>query len=89
MPKPFQRTRSRKRQYKTLPGGRKTVHYKQEKVSLPHCFLCHRPISGIPHKSITEVRKLNRSKRKIWRLYGGQVCPDCLKNALKQVARTI
>jgi len=89
MPRPSQRTRSKKRVYKTLPGGRKTIHYKQEGNSLPHCHLCGKPLAGMPHSSTTEVRKLNRSKRRIWRIYGGQICPNCLKNALKQNARTL
>ena len=89
MPRPSQRTRSKKRVYKTSPGGGKKIHYKQEIPSLPHCYLCGKPLSGIPHLSTVEVRKLNRSKRRIRRLYGGQICSNCLKKALKQTARTI
>jgi len=89
MPRPSQRTRSKKRVNKALPGGGKGVHYKREVSALPRCYLCGQPLAGIPHLSTSEIRKLNRSKRRIWRIYGGQLCHNCLKKALKQAARTL
>ncbi|MCK4439462.1 50S ribosomal protein L34e [Candidatus Bathyarchaeota archaeon] len=88
MPRPSLRTRSKKRVHKTLPGGKKTIHYKRGVTSSPHCHLCGRPIGGIPHLSPSETRKLDRTKKRVCRPYGGQLCPDCLKKALKQAART-
>ena len=89
MPRPSQRVRSKKRIRKASPGGGEKTHYRQKVTSLPHCYICGKPLSGIPHLSTVEVRKLNRSKRGIQRLYGGQICPHCLKTALKQAARTL
>ena len=87
MPRPRQRTRSQKRVNKALPGGGRGTHYKREVGVSPHCYLCGQPLAGIPHLSTSEMRKLNRSKRRIWRLYGGKLCHNCLKNALKHAAR--
>ena len=89
MPRPSKRMRSKKRIHKTSPGGGKKIHYRQKVTSLPHCHICGKPLSGIPHLSTVEARKLNRSKRRIQRFYGGQICSDCLKKALKQAARTL
>lgn len=89
MPKPSQRTRSKKRVRKALPGGGKAIHYKPEVGSSHHCYLCGRKIGGLPNSSSLETRKLNRSKRRVSRLYGGQLCSTCLKNLLKQAARTL
>lgn len=89
MPQPHLRTRSRKRVKVTLPSGINRVHYKMEITPTPSCSICNQPLAGIPHLTPVEMRKLNRSKRKIWRPYGGQLCHNCLKKTLKQSARTL
>ncbi|NWG10379.1 50S ribosomal protein L34e [Candidatus Bathyarchaeota archaeon] len=89
MPQPHLRTRSKKRLKTPLPGGKKQVHYKKEKTSASTCAMCGQLLSGISRLTPSKVRKLNRTKRKIWRLHGGNLCHNCLKNALKQAARTL
>ncbi|MEM3640905.1 MAG: 50S ribosomal protein L34e, partial [Candidatus Bathyarchaeia archaeon] len=68
--------------------GNRNIHYEREVGAYPRCYLCGQPLAGIPHLSTSQTRKLNRSKRRIWRLHGGKVCHNCLKNALKIAART-
>ncbi|MGB9676417.1 MAG: 50S ribosomal protein L34e [Candidatus Bathyarchaeales archaeon] len=87
MPQPHLRTRSEKRLRVALPGGRSKMHYKKELTAAPTCALCKKPLAGIPQLTTAKIRKLNRSKRRIWRLHGGKICHNCLKNALKQAAR--
>ncbi|MDH5794367.1 MAG: 50S ribosomal protein L34e [Candidatus Bathyarchaeota archaeon] len=89
MPQPHLRTRSRKRLKKASPGGGNRIHYKKEMASTPSCYICGQPLAGTSHLTTAEIRKLNRSKRRIWRLHGGNICHNCLKNALKHAARTI
>jgi large subunit ribosomal protein L34e len=89
MPQPHLRTRSKKRLKVALPGGGNKMHYKKKAASTPTCISCKKPLAGIPHLTTVEVRKLNRSKKRIWRPYGGILCHNCLKNALKQAARII
>jgi large subunit ribosomal protein L34e len=89
MPTPRHRTRSKKRVYKTLPGGRKTIHYKSEVISSSRCSLCGRQIGGIPQGSLSKIRKLTRTEKRISRPYGGKLCYKCLKDALKQAARSL
>ncbi|MEM2319680.1 MAG: 50S ribosomal protein L34e [Candidatus Bathyarchaeia archaeon] len=89
MPRPSLRTRSRKRIKKALPGGRSKNHFKKEKPKAPSCFLCGKPIAGIPRLSPAEIRKQNLSNKRVSRLYGGQLCHSCLENALKQAVRQI
>ncbi|MBS7616741.1 50S ribosomal protein L34e [Candidatus Bathyarchaeota archaeon] len=89
MPRPARRTRSRKRINKALPGGRQGTHYKSEGASYAVCRLCSKPLAGIPQLSLSKIRKFNRTKRRIQRMYGGQLCHNCLRTALKQAARTI
>ncbi|MCD6432250.1 50S ribosomal protein L34e [Candidatus Bathyarchaeota archaeon] len=89
MPRPAHRTRSKKRVYKASPGGSVKIHYRKEETKSPRCRICGNTLAGIPHLSPSEMRKLNRTKRRIRRIYGGQLCPKCLKTALKQAARTL
>ncbi|MGQ9641306.1 MAG: 50S ribosomal protein L34e [Candidatus Bathycorpusculaceae bacterium] len=89
MPQPHLRTRSRKGIKKTLPSGKSKMHFKMGKPKALSCFLCKKPIAGIHRLNPAEMRKQERSKRRVWRPYGGQICHNCLKNALKQTARTM
>jgi len=89
MPRPILRTRSRKRVYKVLPGGRTGIHFKREIVGKNRCSVCGGSLAGIPRLLPSEMRKLNRTKRRISRIYGGQICHNCLKNALKKAVRTL
>ncbi|MEM3783595.1 MAG: 50S ribosomal protein L34e [Candidatus Bathyarchaeia archaeon] len=89
MPRPAKRTRSRKRVFKALPGGRTSMHYKREVTAQNSCSLCGRPLTGIPSLPPSEMRTLNRTKRRISRIYGGQLCHNCLKTALKQAVRIL
>ncbi|MEM0357025.1 MAG: 50S ribosomal protein L34e [Candidatus Bathyarchaeia archaeon] len=87
MPRPALRTRSRKRVSKALPGGRSGIHVKHEMPGKATCSICGSPLAGIPRLLPSEIRKLNRSKRRVSRIYGGQLCSRCLKTALKQAVR--
>ncbi|MGB9960518.1 MAG: 50S ribosomal protein L34e [Candidatus Bathyarchaeales archaeon] len=89
MPKPAQRTRSRKRVCKALPGGRTGIHFKLEVAAQKSCGLCGKPLNAVPRLPPSEIGKLNRTRKRIWRIYGGQICHNCLKTALKKAARTL
>ncbi|MBX5328431.1 MAG: 50S ribosomal protein L34e [Candidatus Bathyarchaeota archaeon] len=89
MPQPHLRTRGEKQFKVTLPGGKSRIHYKKRVPSVALCFICSRPLDGISRMTTVEIRKLNRSKRRIWRFYGGQVCANCVKKAIRQFARTV
>ncbi|NIO37472.1 50S ribosomal protein L34e [Candidatus Bathyarchaeota archaeon] len=88
MPRPEQRSRSRRRVIRSLPGGRKSIRYRRRVNSSPVCACCGQLISGIPLLSTSGICKLNRSQRSISRPYGSQLCSNCLKEALKYAART-
>jgi large subunit ribosomal protein L34e len=88
MPQPHLRTRSKKRLNVSSPGGQRLVHYRARKPFRQSCEVCGRPLGGKSRLTAREVGRLNRTKKVIWRPYGGQVCASCLKNALRQAART-
>ena len=88
MPEPSKRTRSMKRRDQRLPGGRFETRYKREKPGVPRCGRCGRELSGVPRLIPSELRKLPASQRRIQRVYGGQLCHDCLRDLLKQTVRS-
>ncbi|HVO86086.1 MAG TPA: 50S ribosomal protein L34e [Candidatus Eisenbacteria bacterium] len=85
MPRPSERTRSRKRVTKPLPGGRTGTLFKGEAGARLRCSICSQELAGVPNTSKT--RKLNQSKKTVRRPYGGQLCANCLKTAFKQAVR--
>ncbi|MEM3550512.1 MAG: 50S ribosomal protein L34e [Candidatus Bathyarchaeia archaeon] len=89
MPKPSQRVRSLKRVSKALPGGRCATHYRAEAVASMSCAACGKHLLGIPRLTSMEFRKLNRTRKKVSRIYGGQLCHSCLKTALKKAVETL
>jgi len=87
VPRPKLRTRSRKRVNVRLPGGRTTTHYKREKPNPARCARCHGKLAGVPRLNPAEIRKLPASQRRPERIYGGYLCPRCLRETLKEAAR--
>jgi large subunit ribosomal protein L34e len=88
MPKPYQRTRSRKRKLLKLPGSRVATHYKHERVGASHCVRCGRVLPSFPRLNVSKLRSLPASKRRLQRLCGGQLCHVCLQETLKQAVRS-
>lgn len=88
MPRPSLRTRSKKRHELRLPGGRTTTHYEKEKPTVPLCAQCGQVLSGIPRAVPSKLRKLPASRKKVQRIYGGQLCHNCLRDLLKQTVRS-
>jgi large subunit ribosomal protein L34e len=88
MPKPYQRTRSRKRKPSKLPGKGAVIHYRRERVGGSHCGKCGRLLPSIPRMTPSKLRSLTASKKRLQRMYGGQLCHICLQEALKQAARS-
>lgn len=89
MPKPSQRTRSRKRRLVRLPGGRTETHYKQEKIGASSCIRCGRALSGVPRLTPSKLHTVPTSYRRVERMYGGKLCHNCLQELLKQAVRSV
>jgi len=89
MPKPSLRTRSRKRLPLRLPGGRAKTRFKREKAGILRCSRCGSILHGGPRLIPSRVAKLSASEKKVERMFGGQLCPSCLRDALKSSARSL
>jgi large subunit ribosomal protein L34e len=87
MPKPSLRSRSKKRHRLRLPGGRNEIRYRRGRTNSSSCLRCGQELSGVPRLKPSRIRKLAGSTRRPERMYGGQMCPTCLRNLLKQATR--
>jgi len=87
MPRPSQRSRSSKRRQLRLPGGTTETRYSQKRTKTPMCSGCGRPLGGVPRQGPARLRGPPASQRRPERMYGGQLCPTCLRDLLKRRAR--
>ncbi len=87
MVRPMYRSRSLKRVIRRTPGGRIVVHYERRKNTPMRCGRCGAILCGVPIKD-RERRKLPKSMKRPERMFGGVLCPRCLREVLKEVVRS-
>jgi large subunit ribosomal protein L34e len=84
MPRPAHRSRSRRKIFYRAPSGETRVRYEKKKTGKIKCGLCGAQLHGVPHgKRPVEVRKLNKSRKRPERMFGGVLCHKCLERVLK------
>ncbi len=76
------RSRSFKRHHKVTETGRKVIHYRRAKNSMPHCAICGNELNGI-----SLSKEGGRSRRTNNRLFGGVLCANCTADVVKLGSR--
>jgi large subunit ribosomal protein L34e len=89
MPRPSERTKTKKRIHVSVPGGHSSIHFRKEKVSPARCRRCGRVLSGFSRSTPSKISKLSSTEKRVERIYGGQLCPDCLRYLLKREVRNL
>ena len=84
MPRPALRSTTLKKIKKKIPGGAVVIRYFRRRPSKPKCAVCKKPLSGVPRKRPSQVKKLSKNKRRPNRPYGGNLCPKCTRNTMKR-----
>ena len=87
MTAPRLRSRSLRRVYKKLPGGRLTIHYERRKPGKAKCANCGVPLLGVPRKRVVEIKKLAKTERRPERPFGGNLCSRCLREKIVEIVR--
>lgn len=80
MPRPALRSRSLRRVYVKLPGGRTTIHYERRKNGKAKCALCHKLLHGVQTKG-------SKTEKRPERMYGGYYCHSCLRELIKKAVK--
>jgi large subunit ribosomal protein L34e len=87
MPEPRYRSRSKRRKKIVTPSGKNTMHYLGRNAGVVKCAQCHQELHGVPRMSKVIGCKLKKLQKRPERMYGGHICPQCLKTLLKKTAR--
>ena len=87
MPEPRFRSRSLRRVKKKLPGGKTVTHYKKRKPKVAKCANCKTELKGMTRERPYKMQKLNRSKKKVERPFGGNLCSKCSRLLIKKEIR--
>ena len=69
------------------PKGRLIILIKRKKGDVPKCAICKRPLRGIKKYVPSELRRMNKSQKRVSRIYGGYLCHQCLEKVLKEKVR--
>ena len=87
MPRPSLRSRTLRRIKKRIPGGASVIHYLKRNPSPARCAVCKRPLHGVASKRAAQMKRLAKSKKVPSRIFGGNLCPSCARERLKEMAR--
>ena len=87
-PEPRHRSRSKARKIVKTPGKRTNIHYIRRRNSTDKCAICKKELHGMTSRNPKKRRKTAKSKRSPNRMYGGYLCPSCLKSNLIQQIRS-
>ena len=88
MPTPKHRSRSLRKVFKKLPGGRLGIHYERKRPKRAHCASCGRALHGVPRGLPYEFKHISKTQRRPERIYGGVMCGNCTRDILISNARS-
>jgi len=69
------------------PSGKLTVIVKKKKGKPMKCAICKRTLNGIVRVHPRDLSRINKSQKRVSRIYGGYLCHRCLERLLKREAR--
>jgi len=83
MPKPKDRSRSKRKVFKRVPGGKTKLTFRKKKHTDKHrCAICKNVLQATHSK-----KKLTKTQRKPERLFGGHLCHKCTDKVVTYAAR--
>ena len=86
MPARRYRSRTYKRHHIRVPSG-VSIRFVEKKRKVSKCAQCGGPLAGVPRTGPSGLRALAKSSRRPTRLYGGNLCPACARQAIKEAVR--
>lgn len=87
MPAPRLRSRSRRRIFRKVSGGRVSIHYKKRKPKAAVCGSCGAALKGIPRELPFRMRSMAKTKKRPERPFGGVLCSRCMRQRMIDKAR--
>ena len=82
MPAPRLRSRSLRRVFRKVPGGRVSIHYKKRKPKAAKCGNCGAILKGVPRELPYKMRSMTKTKKRPERPFGGVLCSKCMRKEI-------
>ena len=79
MPAPRLRSRSLRKVFRKVPGGRTSLHYKKQKPQPAKCGNCGAVLKGVPREFPFRMRKMPKTFKRPERPFGGVLCSKCMR----------
>jgi large subunit ribosomal protein L34e len=70
------------------PSGRITIIVKKKKGNPPRCAICKRPLQGVVRAHPSDLARINKTQKRVSRIYGGYLCHKCLERLIKNKVRS-
>ena len=83
-----QKSRTFRRIFKKVPGGKTKVFYIKRKPAKPKCTKCNAVLKGVLRERPYKMTNTAKTKKRPQRPYGGVLCSSCLREMIKQKARS-
>lgn len=87
MPAPRLRSRSLRRVFRKVSGGRVSLHYKKRKPKAAKCGNCGALLKGVPRKLPFRMRSMSKTKKRPERPFGGVLCSRCMRQTIIEKVR--
>ncbi len=87
MPAPNKRSRSWRKVYRKVPGGKTVIHYKRKKPSKAKCGRCKAILKGVPRERPHKMMTMSKTEKRPERPYGGVLCSKCMRLVFVEKAR--
>ena len=88
MPRGKEKSRTKRRVFKKLPGKRTTVHYESRKPSKAKCAECGAELKGVPRERPYKMQNMPKTKKRPERPYGGVLCSKCTRKKIISQTRS-
>ena len=82
MPAPRLRSRSLRKLFRKVPGGRTKVHFKKRKPKSAKCGNCGAVLKGVPRAFPFRMGSMAKTKKRPERPFGGVLCSKCTRQSI-------
>ena len=83
------RSRSKRRVYVKMPGGKTKIHYRARKPKVAHCSITGQALHGIPRATPAQLSNMPKSKKRPERPFGGVLSSRAMRRVIIEEARMI
>jgi large subunit ribosomal protein L34e len=73
--------------FRRTPGSRTVKQYKKRKPSKATCAICGKILIGVPRERPYKMQRMQKSKKRPERPYGGVLCSACTRRKIIAQAR--